>query len=132
MPFALIFIGLLMVVSGARDTHADLGSELITDIGGKGGFGTRLLAIGAVGSLGYMGGDWRKFSIYFMVLVLVALLLSADKGFFAQLSAARVAGPATVTASPAATAAPAQSSGGGWFGNIAGTAKTVLTGIAVL
>lgn len=103
MPFAMVFIGLLMVISGMRDTHADLGNELVSDIGGKGGFGTRLLAIGAVGAVGYMGGEWRRLSVYFMVLVLIALMFSADKGFFAQLTSARKAGPAAVTASPAST-----------------------------
>jgi hypothetical protein len=112
MPFALIFIGLLMVVSGMRDTHADLGRELVDDIGGKGGFGTRLLAIGAVGSLGYMGGEWRRLSTYFMVLVLIALLFSADKGFFAKLTAARQSGPSQVTAAPAGTTLSAASTGG--------------------
>jgi hypothetical protein len=121
MPFAMVFIGLLMVISGMRDTHADLGGQMVTDVGGKGGFGTRLLAIGAVGSLGYLGGEWRRFSVYFMVLVLVALLFSSDKGFFEQLTSARKSGPAAVTASPAGTTA-AQSSG------LAGT--TVSTGAA--
>jgi len=107
MPFAMVFIGLLMVISGVRDTHIDLGNELVTDIGGKGGFGTRLLAIGAVGAVGYLGGEWKRLSVYFMVLVLVALMFSADKGFFQQLTNARLSGPATVTANPAASASNA-------------------------
>jgi len=109
MPFALVFIGLLMVVSGLRDTHAELGSELVTDIGGKGGFGTRLLAIGAVGSIGYIGPEWRRLSVYFMVLVVLALLFSADKGFFEQLTKARQAGPTAVKSTPAVTPSAASS-----------------------
>jgi len=109
MPFALVFIGLLMVVSGLRDTHAELGSELVTDIGGKGGFGTRLLAIGAVGSIGYMGPEWRRLSVYFMVLVVLALLFSADKGFFKQLTKARQSGPVSVKSTPAVTPSSAAS-----------------------
>jgi hypothetical protein len=122
MPFALVFIGLLMVVSGLRDTHAELGSELVTDIGGKGGFGTRLLAIGAVGSIGYMGPEWRRLSVYFMVLVVLALLFSADKGFFEQLTKARQSGPVSVKSTPAVTPSAAS-------GAASGNTLTGVTGV---
>jgi hypothetical protein len=111
MPFAMIFIGLLLVVTGLRDTHAEFGRELVTDVGGKGGFGTRMLAIGAVGAIGYIGPDWRRLSVVFMFLVLLALLFSTDAGFFAGLSKARVQGPAAVEAAPAQTPVMASNAG---------------------
>jgi hypothetical protein len=91
MPFALVLIGLVMIVSAAKDTHRAFGAQLLKDFTGPGNFLYWIAAIGAVGALGYIE-QLRVFSRYFMALILVAMLL-ANKGFFGQLQEALAKGP---------------------------------------
>lgn len=99
MPFALVTIGLLMIVTGIQNTYAQFGAQVQADmIGGNGqrGFLVWAIALAAVGFLGYIG-PLRKFSHAFMALILIAIFL-ANKGFFAQLQAALASGPVAPTA----------------------------------
>lgn len=86
MPFALVFMGLVMIVSGARDTHAALGKELVEDFTGPGNFLYWIAAIGALGALGSIP-QFRDFSRWFMALVIIAMVVN-NGGFFAKLSEA--------------------------------------------
>lgn len=86
MPFALVFIGLIMIVAGARDTHAALGKELIEDFTGPGNFLYWFAAIGALGALGAIP-QFRGFSRWFMALVIIAMVIR-NGGFFDKLSEA--------------------------------------------
>lgn len=95
MPFALVIIGLVMIVSGARDTYRELGSELIEDFTGPGNFTWWIAGIGAVGAVGYYE-PLRPASRLFMALILISLLLS-NQGFFAKLTGALQKGPETIT-----------------------------------
>lgn len=96
MPFLLVFIGLIMIVTGARNTHEAFAKQLQSDFTGPNNFLTWIVAIGAIGALGYID-KLRSFSHYFMALVILSLLLS-NGGFFAQFSKALATGPVAATA----------------------------------
>jgi len=105
MPFALVTIGLLMIVTGARNTFGAMGRQIAGDFTGPGNFTYWLLSIGTVGAVGY-AAPMRKFSIMFMTLILLAMVL-AHKGFFNQFYAAIKQGPVA----PKAAAGTAQGGG---------------------
>jgi hypothetical protein len=96
MPFALVFLGLVMVVSGAKDTYKELGAEVVADFTGPANFTWWVMAIGAVGAVGYYAPA-RNFSRMFLVLIIVSMVLAQQRGagggFFGQLDAALKAGP---------------------------------------
>lgn len=91
MPFALVTIGLLMIVVGARGTHRAFGAQLATDFTGDRNFLYWIAAIGSVGALGYIE-TFRTFSHVFMSLIIVAMFLG-NEGFFAKLKDAIDKGP---------------------------------------
>jgi hypothetical protein len=102
MPIALILIGLALVISGARNTYADLGATIKGDFVGQGSFTPRAGAILMIGVIGYAGPEWRKLSIGLMVLLTLAFLLKRDSGFFAQFGKALASKPvAPVETKPA-------------------------------
>lgn len=119
MPFALVTIGLIMIVSGARDTYDAFGKQLVSDFTGPGNFTYWLAAIGAVGSLGYIP-DFRTFSRTFMALILVVMVLAQKTGFFDRLTQALNTGPIA----PAQNAQPTNST----LANDTARAQQVLTG----
>jgi hypothetical protein len=86
MPFALIIIGLLLVVTGANDTYKQTGSLLVGDLTGPGNFTYWILAFGSLGAIGY-NETLRPFSRAFMVLIFVALIVR-NGGFFDKFSKA--------------------------------------------
>lgn len=96
MPFALVFIGLLMIVTGARDTQCAFATQVKSDLVGTNGFIWYLVALGMIGLLGYVQA-LEKFAKAFLVLVIIAMILAQQKngaqGFFTALSAALKAGP---------------------------------------
>lgn len=117
MPFALVFIGLVMVITGAKGTHKDLGNQLVADFTGPNNFLYWLAAIGAVGSLGYIPA-MRPFSRVFMALIIIVMVIR-NGGFFTEITKAIQLGPehsaqpseestADVTA-PGTTQSPTQS-----------------------
>jgi hypothetical protein len=91
MPFALILIGLILIVSGARNTHAAMGAQITKDFTGPNNFITWVVAIGTIGAVGYVE-KLRTFSHYFMALIIIGMVLS-NKGFFTQFQAALAQGP---------------------------------------
>jgi hypothetical protein len=115
MAFVLVTVGLLMIVTGAKGTYSQFGSQVASDFTGSQPFTYWLAAIGAVGAIGYIDA-LRTFSRLFLTLILVSMLL-ANKGFFNQLTAALKAGPTAPTGgtgTPASSAAlnPASSTAG--------------------
>lgn len=92
MPFALVTIGLLMIVTGARDTYADFGAKVVSEFQGPNNFTYWIAGIGGVGALGYYE-PLRAFSRLFMTLIILTIFVKADTGFFDQFSAALKAGP---------------------------------------
>ena len=97
MPYALVVIGLIMIITGILNTYAQLATQLQSDFTGNKSFIVWIIALGSVGALGYIK-DLRTFSHYFMALILIGLVLS-NKGFFANFTAAIKAGPSAPTAS---------------------------------
>ena len=80
MPFALGFIGILLLVSGVRNTQGDLFTLLKNDFTGDQNFGYWVIAIGIVGAVGY-SNRLRSVSHAFLLLLLIVLFLS-NGGFF--------------------------------------------------
>lgn len=91
MGFILTTGGLLLIVTGSRDTYALFGKQVVSDFTGPGNFTYWLVALGALGALGYVPA-LRNFSRAFMVLVFISMLL-ANRGVFAQLTQALQLGP---------------------------------------
>ena len=106
MPYALVIAGLILIVSGVRDTHEALGAQLKSDLTGDNNFARYALAIFAIGALGYID-KLRPASTAFMALVIISLVLS-NKGVFNKLNDALKAGPETPPASYRELAAFAQ------------------------
>jgi hypothetical protein len=105
MPFALVFVGLVLIVTGARDTYRQLGSMIVGDMtGARGGAGFIMFAaaIGGVGALGAIP-ELRTFSHYFMALILISLVLHNSGA--AQKILAALKGATAATPVPAASSA---------------------------
>lgn len=111
MPFALVIIGLMLVVTGAKDTYKDFGNAVAEDMfGPQPNFSSWMLALGLIGALGYVE-VLRPFSRIFMTLVIVVMVLRSNSGFFDRLGDAIRQGPdKSATADPLKDAEP---SGGG-------------------
>lgn len=90
-----------MIITGINNTYSQFGNQLQSDFTGQRSFFVWVVAIGAVGALGYIK-DLRTFSHYFMALILVSMVLS-NKGLFQNLQAAIAKGPSTPTANTDAT-----------------------------
>lgn len=109
MPFALVVIGLVLIVTGLRDTYVQLGQQLQSD---GVPFTKWALAIFAVGALGYIP-ELRRFSHWFLALIMIAIIL-AQRGFFTKFQAAINAGPIAPAGTQGTTGAgsPSMVSGG--------------------
>ena len=82
MPFILVLFGILFVVAGVRGTWRDFLNLLKGDFVGANNFLFWLVAIVAIGSLGYIPRV-RPISDALLVLVILVIFL-AHKGFFGQ------------------------------------------------
>lgn len=96
MPYALVIIGLILIITGILNTYAQLAAQLQSDFTGSNGFIVWMIALGLVGAMGYIK-DLREFSHYFMALILISFILS-NKGVFQKFTAAIKAGPTAPTA----------------------------------
>lgn len=85
MPFALIFVGVILVVVGFRGTQDAFFGLLKGDFTGSGNFFYWVVSIGVIGAVGYIP-RLKGLSNAFLVLIIVVLFLS-NKGFFAQFNA---------------------------------------------
>lgn len=129
MPFGFITIGLIMVITGVKGTHAALGAQLQKDFTGDRNFIYWLLAIGVVGSIGYVENEKAKtFSHLFLVLIIVAMVLK-NGGFAQKLMEALQQGPvkiaAPITATSSAPAAASSSSSASSSNPLASVASAV-------
>lgn len=131
MPFALITAGLILVVTGAKDTYQAMGQYLIADFTGAGNFIYWVIALIVIGSIGYIP-DFRGFSRLFLGLVVIVFIVS-NNGVFNQFMAALRQGPIapqqTQVATPVAipiqqTGGTSGSSGSSAFGTAANVAST--------
>lgn len=88
MQFALVIIGLILIVSGARDTYAALGKELSEDAQD---FMPWIVALGGVGMMGYVP-QMKPFSRAFIVLIFIVMIIR-NGGFFDKFNEALALGP---------------------------------------
>jgi hypothetical protein len=129
MPFVLLFVGIILLVSALRGTSSALFATLKSDFTGSGNYFYWVMAILAVGSIGYVK-KLQPISDAFLVLLLVVLTLS-NKGFFAQFVSGMSGAAATgcVTASTSSTITnpvAAVVNSGTILGNQASTQPTAL------
>jgi hypothetical protein len=87
MPFVFIFVGVVLLISGALGTSDSLLTLVKGDLTGKNNFGYWILSIAIIGAIGYVQ-DLRALSRAFLLLVIVVLILHEDKqgsgGFFTE------------------------------------------------
>lgn len=93
MPFVLVLVGILMIVTGAQGTYAAFASQIGKDFTGPGNFLYWVLAITIVGAVGYIQ-SLQNVSRLFIGLIIISMFL-ANKGFFAQFTNALKKGPQT-------------------------------------
>ena len=125
MPFALLIIGLTLVIASVRNTQEDLFKLVKNDFTGDQNFVFWFLSILVIGMIGYIP-KLKPISTGFLALVIIVLFLKAGNpqtgqagGFFAQFIAAikgiqgSGAGNSTTetpaTISPLSTITPLQS-----------------------
>ena len=83
MPFVLILFGAILFVAAVQNNQAALWALVKNDFSGKDSFAVWIIAIIAIGSLGYIK-SLRTLSISIMTLLLLVLVIS-NKGVFSQL-----------------------------------------------
>jgi uncharacterized membrane protein HdeD (DUF308 family) len=80
MPFALIIVGIILLVSGVRNTHPELYNLVKQDFSGDKSYVRWMLAILIIGAIGYIP-EMKPLSRAFLVLVVIGLFIS-NGGFF--------------------------------------------------
>lgn len=120
MPFALLTIGILLIVVGFQNTYKAFGSQLVKDFTGPSSFLVYSIAIIAVGAIGY-AKQLEGFSRALLGLIVIALFIGAVNkgGFFSNFSSGLTSGN-TAAVNPIGGPLPASgggvSSGGGSSG----------------
>lgn len=74
MPFALVVIGLIMIVTGSRNTYAQFGAQVASDFTGPGNFTYWLASLGFVGAVGYIP-QLKQLSHIFLALIIIVMVL---------------------------------------------------------
>jgi hypothetical protein len=104
MAFALLFIGLALIIVTARNTQATFTDRVANDFKGPGNFFYWIVAIVIIGAVGYVP-KLKPVSDIFLVLVLLAVFLQAGKnGVFQQFTSA-ITGTVSNPTTPAAASA---------------------------
>jgi len=131
MPFALVFIGLILIITGFQNTYSQLGSQLVRDFTGDGNFIYWLIAIGIIGMMGY-NDTLKPFSRALMGLIIVVIFLS-NKGFFTKFNEALKEGtssaPLPPGGVPTATSGGGGGDSGGFFGDLLGGGGGIIGGL---
>jgi hypothetical protein len=78
MPFFFVTVGILLIITGAKDTYVALGKQVASDFTGDRNFFVWIMALGSIGAVGYVP-KLRGFSHAFMALVLVAMVLTNSR-----------------------------------------------------
>jgi len=109
MPFALLIIGAVLLVSAIRNTQGDLFTLVSGDFTGQNNFIFWLVAILIIGAVGYIP-KVKPLSVAFLSLVVLVMFLAkgdptkASGGFFEKFTAGL---QSTTTAAAGSAAAPA-------------------------
>lgn len=109
MPFALLFVGIIIFVVAYQGTQNQFYNQLKQDFTGQHNFLIWIVAIGIIGALGYID-ELKKPSDLFLALIIVVMLLS-NKGIIANLNSQitggsasnAVSSPQTFTSNPLST-----------------------------
>ena len=118
MPIALVAIGLILVITGVKNTYAEFGALVKGDFTGQGNFTTWMVAIGIIGALGYVKA-LKPFANGFLVLVAIVIVLK-NGGVFDKLKSALATGPtSTPGAAPPIIPQTADSTGKSGTSNLA-------------
>jgi hypothetical protein len=120
MALLFIIIGIAIVISGIRNTYAQLGQQLAADFTGSGSFIYWVAAIMILGMVGYIPGA-QKPARMLLALVILSFVLANGTGFFDRLKSALTgaqpaAAPpdtAPTTGIPVTPTSSGQSSSGG-------------------
>lgn len=115
MPFALLIIGAVLLVSAVRNTQDDLFALTKGDFTGQANFVYWVVALLIIGGVGYIP-KLKPISDAFFILVLVVLFLTKGNpqgvggGFFTKFTSAlqstQTATPASGTVQPVSTGLP--------------------------
>lgn len=101
MPFAFIIVGLVLLISGVKNTTGNLTTLVKGDFTGSKNFIYWMLAILVIGAIGYIK-PVQPLSRMFLVLVIIVLFLS-NRGVFAsfnsQLFSSSPSSPSTTPSS---------------------------------
>ncbi len=128
MPFALIFVGIVLVISAVEGTEISLGQQLKKDFTGQGSYLYWAVALVAVGAIGYVN-ELKKFSDTFMALLLVSLLFQ-NSGVFSKLTGELASANNNPVSEPAtdagATGGGKSGGGGGGFAGAIGLATSAV------
>jgi hypothetical protein len=93
MPFALLLVGLMLLIAGVKNTQDTLFSTVKGDLTGRDNFIYWFVAIIIIGALGYIP-KLKPISTAFLALVIVVLFLKKGSttglggGFFSQFTSA--------------------------------------------
>lgn len=110
MPFFFVFVGVLLIITGVKDTYVALGNQLAKDFTGERNFFVWVLAFGLIGAIGYVD-RLKPVSTMFMVLVLLAMVLTnSNRGDIISLIADGLNNPVTPARPVSTTSAPAGAS----------------------
>lgn len=74
MPFALVFVGVVMLVAGVRAKQDELYTAVKGDVSGSGSYVGWMVSILFIGALGYIEAI-RPISRAFLVLLVIVLML---------------------------------------------------------
>lgn len=77
MPFVLLILGEMLLVSGIKGTQDEFFALVKSDFTGSGSFIYWLAAIGLIGSLGYVP-SLKTFSNTLLILILLVLVIRQD------------------------------------------------------
>jgi hypothetical protein len=103
MAFALLFIGIALIVVTARNTQATFTARVANDFTGPGNFFFWIISIAIVGAVGFIP-KFKNVSDLFLVLLLLAVFLQAGKnGAFTQFTAAILQTTGTTPETPQAS-----------------------------
>lgn len=133
MPFALVTVGIILIVVGFQNTYQAFGSQVVKDFSGPQSFFWWIVALGVIGAIGYVK-ELQGFSRAFMALIIVVIFLSNNKNgnIFAKFNSAITAGsnapvdpigaavPSSGEANSSSTGGVSSDSIGGLFGSLTG------------
>lgn len=126
MPYALLIIGIVLLVAGARGQSENLLQLVDEDFLSTGGYIPWAISILGIGAVGYIP-KMKPISDAFMALVVVVLIL-ANKGFFTNLqSAVQGIGGQTLAGSTSSGSTTASTSTGS--GGLPSSVTSVLSGL---